>query len=250
MLHHDGFLGDSRTVGGKVGSAHPTIPIDRRHLLKLGGMTLMGAVLGQVSYAAPARAIVQPLSPDSVLAELMAGNQRFMTQHSNGPHRSLDRIHSLSQGQNPIVTILSCADSRVPAELLFDQGFGDIFNVRVAGNIVTPEVLASLEFAVELLETPLLMVLGHERCGAVTAAVKNQPVPGHIGNFIDEIRPAVLQTEKLEGDPIANAVNANVQLQISKLLRQSDLIRDRQTNGQVKVVAARYDLDNGGVSLL
>lgn len=223
---------------------------DRRQLLKLGGMNLMAAVLGQTGFAKPARAIVSRPTPETILADLMAGNQRFMTQHSIDPHRSIARIHELSQTQNPIVTVLSCADSRVPAEILFDQGLGDIFNVRVAGNIVTPEVLASLEFAVGLLETPLLMVLGHERCGAVTAAVKHQAVPGHISNFIDEILPAVKQTEALSGDPIANAVNANVQLQITKLLAQSELITDRQNQGLVKVVAARYDLDNGAVSLL
>jgi carbonic anhydrase len=222
----------------------------RRTLLKFGGVTILGSVLGLLGFAPSARAIVTRPTPESILADLMAGNERFMTQHSIDPHRSLDRIHELSQGQNPIVTILSCADSRVPAEILFDQGLGDIFNVRVAGNIVTPEVLASLEFAVGLLETPLLMVLGHERCGAVTAAVKHQPVPGHISNFIDEILPAVKQTENMPGDPIANAVNANIQLQITQLLQQSELISDRQNQGLVQVVAARYDLDSGAVSLL
>jgi carbonic anhydrase len=127
---------------------------------------------------------------------------------------------------------------------------GDLFNVRVAGNIVTPEVLGSLEYAVELLETPLLMVLGHERCGAVTAAVQHQTVPGHIGDFLDEIQPAVAQTKDLPGDPIDNAVIANVQIQIQQMLKQSDLIRQRQTNGQVTIVGARYDLDSGVVTIL
>lgn len=192
----------------------------------------------------------QQPTPDEVLESLMAGNERFVAHHAQHPHTSLERITELASGQHPIVTILSCADSRVPAELLFDMGLGDIFNVRVAGNIVTPEVLASLEYAVELLETPVLMILGHERCGAVTAAVKHQSVPGHISDFIDEILPAVEQVQDRPGDPIDNAVRANVDRQIQVLLARSDLIRQRQTLGQVKVVGARYDLDSGNVSLI
>jgi carbonic anhydrase len=222
---------------------------DRRTFLKLGGTTLTSAVLGQV--ARPEIAIAAPnITPAIAYKTLMEGNQRFVAQTLTGPHRSADRRAELAQGQRPIATILSCADSRVPAELLFDLGLGDIFNVRVAGNIVTPEVLASLEYAVELLETPIMMVLGHERCGAVTAAVKQQTVPGHIADFIDEIQPAVTQSQNLPGDPIDNAVIANVQLQIDRLLQQSNLIRQRQTKGLVKVIGARYDLDSGAVTLL
>jgi carbonic anhydrase len=221
---------------------------DRRSLLKLGGFSLISAVLGQVPTA---RAIAAPnIAPAVAYKTLMEGNQRFVRSLLTGPHRSADRRTELAQGQRPIATILSCADSRVPAELLFDQGLGDLFNVRVAGNIVTPEVLGSLEYAVELLETPLLMVLGHERCGAVTAAVQHQTVPGHIGDFLDEIQPAVAQTKDLPGDPIDNAVIANVQIQIQQMLKQSDLIRQRQTNGQVTIVGARYDLDSGVVTIL
>jgi carbonic anhydrase len=222
---------------------------DRRTFLKLGGTTLMSAVLGQV--ARPAIAIAAPnIAPAIAYKTLMEGNQRFVRQQPIGMHRSAERRAELAQGQRPIATILSCADSRVPAELLFDLGFGDLFNVRVAGNIVTPEVLASLEYAVELLETPIMMVLGHERCGAVTAAVKRQTVPGHIADFIDEIQPAVKRSQNLPGDPIDNAVSANVQLQIEQLLQRSSLIRQRQTNGQVKVIGARYDLDSGAVTLV
>jgi carbonic anhydrase len=222
--------------------------LDRRSLLKLGGFSLVSAVLGQV-LTVPAIAAPN-IAPAVAYKTLMEGNQRFVTGRLTGPHRSTDRRTELAQGQRPIATILSCADSRVPAELLFDQGLGDLFNIRVAGNIVTPEVLASLEFAVELLETPLLMVLGHERCGAVTAAVKQQRVPGHIGDFLDEIQSAVDQTKDQPGDPIDNAVMANVQIQMQRILKQSDLIRQRQTTGQVMIVGARYDLDSGMVTIL
>ncbi|NJN48493.1 MAG: carbonic anhydrase [Alkalinema sp. RL_2_19] len=222
----------------------------RRTLLKLGSTTLMAAVMQGVWPQKSALAQTAENTPDRVLELLMAGNQRFVAHKALHPHTSIERMAELSQGQHPIVTVLSCADSRVPAELLFDLGLGDVFNVRVAGNIVTPEVLASIEYAVELLETPILMVLGHERCGAVTAAVKHQAVPGHIGDFIDEILPAVEQTKDQPGDPIDNAVRANVKQQIQVLLQQSDLIRNRRANGQVKVISSRYDLDSGKVELL
>jgi carbonic anhydrase len=221
---------------------------DRRSLLKLGGFTLMGAVLSQVPMMG---AIAAPnIAPALAYKTLMEGNQRFVQGRARGPHRSVDRRTELAVGQRPIATILSCADSRVPAELLFDQGLGDLFNVRVAGNIVTPEVLGSLEYAVELLETPLLMVLGHERCGAITAAVKGQPVPGHIGDFLDELQTAVRQTKDQPGDPIDNAVTANIAIQIKQILKQSTLISQRQTSGQVTVIGGRYDLDTGLVTIV
>jgi carbonic anhydrase len=221
---------------------------DRRSLLKLGGFSLISAVLSQVPMP---HAIAAPnVAPAVAYKTLMEGNQRFVRGQLTGPHRSADRRAELAQGQRPIATILSCADSRVPAELLFDQGLGDLFNVRVAGNIVTPEVLGSLEYAVELLETPLLMVLGHERCGAVTAAVNAQAVPGHIGDFLDELQAAVKQTQNLPGDPIDNAVTANIQIQINQILKQSTLIAQRQTSGQVTIVGGRYDLDTGLVTIV
>lgn len=221
----------------------------RRSLFKLGSATLIAATT-QGFMPRVANAAMTERTPDRVIETLMAGNRRFVTHQAQHPHVSLQRITELAQAQHPIVTILSCADSRVPAELVFDMGLGDIFNVRVAGNIVTPEILASIEYAVELLETPVLMVLGHERCGAVTAAVNQKAVPGHISEFIDEILPAVNQVKDQPGDPIDNAVRANVDRQIQLLLQQSDLVRQRQTNGQVKLLGARYDLDRGEVTLL
>jgi carbonic anhydrase len=238
MSQYDGFLSN-----GFLGNSF----LDRRTLLKLGGFSLIGAVLSQQSTAIAGGTNI---APAVAYKTLMEGNQRFVSGQLAAPHRSPDRRTELAQGQRPIATILSCADSRVPAELLFDQGLGDLFNIRVAGNIVTPEVLGSLEFAVELLETPLLMVLGHERCGAVTAAVNGQPVPGHIGDFLDEIQPAIRQTKNQPGDPIDNAVTANVQIQIAQILKQSTLIAQRQTAGQVTIVGGRYDLDTGKVTII
>jgi carbonic anhydrase len=137
----------------------------------------------------------------------------------------------------------------VTAEIIFDQGLGDIFDVRVAGNIATPAVIGSIEYAVALLETPLLMVLGHERCGAVTAAVDHGILGGAMGTFVDAILPAVDSVKGQPGDAVDNAVSANVSYQVDQLLR-SELVRDRQASVQLHIVGARYDLDTGIVTLV
>jgi carbonic anhydrase len=155
----------------------------------------------------------------------------------------------VAQSQHPFATVLSCADSRVPVEIVFDQGIGDIFDVRIAGNIATPEALGSIEYAISLLDTPLLMVLGHERCGAVTAAVQNEPLPGKIGTFVNAILPAVEQVKDLPGDAVDNAVIANVRYQIQQLQRSS-LLAERLQSGRLKLVGGRYDLDTGAVTLI
>lgn len=228
--------------------------IDRRRVLALGGGLLGLATLGPSVWpmkSAAAAGALSPssLSPEEALKRLLDGNQRFTGHHLEHPDQSEERVLELTQAQHPFATVLSCADSRVTAEIIFDQGLGDIFDVRVAGNIATPEVVGSIEYAVELLETPLLMVLGHERCGAVTAAVENKPLPGAIGSFVDAILPAVNQVKGQPGDIVDNAVSANVRYQVGQLMR-SQLVRDRQQSGQLQVVGARYDLDTGTVTLV
>jgi carbonic anhydrase len=137
----------------------------------------------------------------------------------------------------------------VPTEIIFDQGIGDVFDVRVAGNIVTPETLGSIEYAVVLLGTPLLMVLGHERCGAVTAAVQNGALLGEIGSFVKAIKPAVKRVKDQPGDAVENAVVANVQYQIERLKR-SQLLTEQIKSGKLKIVGGRYDLDTGSVTMI
>jgi carbonic anhydrase len=228
--------------------------INRRSLLKLGAASLVSASMTGLWPARSAQAAVSALDPDEVLRSLLDGNLRFVEHHENHPHQSAKRMQELAQGQHPVATILSCADSRVPAELLFDVGLGDVFNVRVAGNVVNPEVIGSLEYAVALLNTPLLIVLGHERCGAVTAAVQHQSVPGSIGAFVRDIEPAIELAGIHESDELGVAIDktviANVHLQLDRLLERSDLIRDRISNGSLKVVGARYDLDSGAVRVV
>lgn len=227
--------------------------IDRRRVLTLGGgllgLAAIGPALWPARSATAATLVPSSLSPEEALQRLLDGNLRFTGHHLEHPDQSEERVLELTQAQHPFATVLSCADSRVAAEIVFDQGLGDIFDVRVAGNIATPEVLGSIEYAVELLETPLLMVLGHERCGAVTAAVKNELLPGDIGTFVRAILPAVDQVKGLPGDAVDNAVTANVRYQVEQVLR-SPLVRDRQRSGQLQVVGARYDLDSGTVTLV
>lgn len=231
---------------------HSDRGIDRRRVLIGGGLlglAALGPALWPTKSAAAATLAPSSLSPEEALQRLLDGNQRFTGHHLEHPDQSEERVLELTQSQHPFATVLSCADSRVAAEIIFDQGLGDIFDVRVAGNIATPEVVGSIEYAVELLETPLLMVLGHERCGAVTAAVKNEPLPGEIGTFVQAILPAVNQVKGQPGDAVDNAVTANVRYQVEQVLRSS-LVRDRQRSGQLQVVGARYDLDTGTVTLV
>ncbi|OLP16184.1 carbonic anhydrase [Leptolyngbya sp. 'hensonii'] len=227
--------------------------LDRRHVLKLGAVAAYGLVATAADWwqhPEPAWAAEPPaVSPDVALQKLMEGNQRFVQQRTRHPNQNRARLQEVAQAQHPFATILSCADSRVPSEILFDQGLGDIFDVRVAGNIVTPEALGSLEYAVALLNSPLLMVLGHERCGAVTAAVQGEALPGSIGTFVKAIKPALARVRGQQGDTVDNAVTANVQYQMERL-QKSSLLTERIRSSQLKLVGGRYDLDTGVVTIV
>ncbi|PMB37950.1 carbonic anhydrase, partial [Fischerella thermalis CCMEE 5330] len=185
--------------------------MERRDFLKWGAFGGLGLVvtasdlLWQIKQVQAAELPVTAslsLSPDAALQRLMEGNQRFVQHQPQYPDQSQARLQEVAQAQHPFATILSCADSRVPAEIIFDQGIGDIFDVRIAGNIATPEAIGSIEYAVALLNTPLLMVLGHERCGAVTAAVQNERLPGDISTFVKAIKPVVAKVKYQPGDTV------------------------------------------------
>lgn len=226
----------------------------RRAFLKRGAIGVVGLgittrdLFWQTKLAQAAE-LPAALSPDAALQKLLEGNQRFVKQESQHPHQSQARLLEVAQAQHPFATVLSCADSRVPAEILFDQGIGDIFDIRIAGNIATPEAIGSIEYAVGLLGSPLIMVLGHERCGAVTAAVQKEALPGDISTFVKAIQPALTGLEKPTPDGIDRAVTANVHYQIDQL-RRSSLLAERLQSGKLKIVAGRYDLDTGTVTIL
>ena len=212
---------------------------------------LSSAVIGVVAQtgielAAPERLSAQTnLSPDAALQELLAGNQRFAaTQLKSIDHDlSILREHTVGK-QEPFAAVLSCADSRVPAELVFDQTIGQIFVTRVAGNIVTPEIIASLEYGVAVLGVKALLVLGHSSCGAVKAAMKADAVPGQISTLYPHLRQAVQQSD----GNLDKAIEANAKIQAELLRTSSTVIRDAFKGGKLKVESGIYDLATGKVT--
>ena len=224
--------------------------LGRRHLLKLMGITGIGAFSGLFGNASSVLASTKNMSADDALNRLLEGNHRFTQQQSEYPHQGLKRLQEVAYTQHPYATILSCADSRVPAEIIFDVGIGDLFDIRVAGNIVTPEVLGSIEYAVLQLNTPLILVLGHERCGAITAAVKGGKLPGSIGTLVAAIRPGIDLAEGTSDASIEKAVVANVAYQMKAVKRNSPLIAEQVLQNKLKIVGGRYDLDSGKVEII
>jgi len=227
--------------------------ISRRNSLKfVAGAIGTGilAVRAGAELAAPAPVIAQNnVTPDQALQMLIDGNQRFVQARREKPNQTWTRIAAVAPSQAPFAAILGCADSRVPAEIVFDRGFGDIFVCRVAGNVATPEEIGSLEFGTLLLGAKVLMVLGHERCGAVKAAIEGGALPGHINSLTDAIQPAVESSKNKPGDKVANAVKANVSLQASRL-KASPVINQLIEEGKLKIVGGYYDLDTGAVEIL
>lgn len=187
------------------------------------------------------------LTPDEALKALTDGNQRYVS----GQLKSLDEDLSIlkaktAEKQEPFAAILSCADSRVPVEFVFDQSIGHLFVVRVAGNISTPEITASLEYGIAVLGTRVLMVLGHSNCGAVKATIEGKAVPGQISALYAPIRPAV----DAAGPDLNAAIDANAKIQAGLLSQASPIIAGAIKEGKLKVVPARYDIATGQVSLL
>jgi len=187
---------------------------------------------------------------DFALAELSAGNTHHVAHRYRHPHETANRQRELVSGQHPHAEILSCSDSRVPPEVIFDQGLGDLFVVRVAGNVVSDTELGSLEYGAAHLHVPLLVVLGHQHCGAVTAAVDGDGVEGHISALMTLLRPAVEKTRGLPGDPVENAVKANVEMVVKQLRTSTPLLAELVAHRKLKVVGAVYSLDTGRVTWL
>jgi len=191
-----------------------------------------------------------PISPNEALRRLLDGNQRFIHQKRKYPDQSLEHLRLVAKAQYPFAAILGCADSRVPAEIVFDQGLGDLFVVRVAGNVVSDTVIASLEYSTVVLGSQLIVVLGHRRCGAVAEAIKNQPLPGRIGLIIEGIKPSLERVKFRTGDNMQDAVLANIQYQAEKLQESSTILAKFLHEGKLKIVGACYDIDTGKVSVI
>lgn len=249
--------------------------VDRRFLLRwgalAGGALASGAVLAGCGSdedtptpsttrrrrsPTPRRAKAPSrLTPAQALSRLKEGNARFVAGKPEYPDQSEDYRKELAAGQHPFAQVLSCVDSRVPPELLFDQGFGDLFVTRSAGQVVDRAVRGSLQFGVHELEIPLLVVLGHEKCGAVNAALeavekKSKPLGNDIDALVAGIRPAVAQAEKAEAaDPLDAAVRYNV-ANIVAALGADELLAEAVGKREMRIVGARYDLDTGSVTFL
>ena len=184
----------------------------------------------------------------SALAELKAGNERFAGHHTTHPHQTTARRSELAGGQRPHAVILACADSRVAPEIVFDQGLGDLFTVRVAGNIAGDAEIASIEYAVEHLHTPLIVVMGHQSCGAVGAAIEGGEAPGHLPALISAIEPSVTKARTMQGDLSDNAIRLNVQAVVAQLAASHPILAEHVAQGTLKVVGAVYSLKTGHVT--
>ncbi|MEG4105531.1 carbonic anhydrase [Microcoleus sp. S13_C5] len=226
--------------------------ISRRNLMLRAGAGMLAASFAPALLQAQAANAqeISDITPNSALKKLMAGNQRYIEQKRTFPDQARSRIVEVAQAQHPFATILACSDSRVTPEIIFDQGLGDLFDIRVAGNFLDDGVLGNIEYAALELGVPLLVILGHERCGAVKAALDGKAVPGHISTLVAAIKPAVDSTKGQTGDAWDNAVRANVKMNVNKLQSSSPILAEAVKAGKLKVVGGRYDLDSGKVEII
>lgn len=185
------------------------------------------------------------VAPDDAMKKLVAGNERFASGRNVGARHVVERRSETAQSQHPFAIIITCADSRVGPELVFDQNVGDLFVVRTAGNLVDDHALGSIEYAVEHLGARLIVVMGHERCGAVKAALGSSTAPGHVNSLVRDIQPAVLAAKGKPGDPLSATIEENAKLVAQQIRSQAHL---GELAGQTQVMVGVYDLDTGVVS--
>lgn len=180
---------------------------------------------------------------DNPLHKLVEGNQSFVEKSSEYS------LQNFTEGQSPFAVILSCSDSRVPPEIIFNQGIGDLFVIRIAGNVSDVTATASIEYAAAVLHTPLILVLGHEHCGAVKAAIKGGDLGENLNALVAMIQPAVEKSKEEEGDLLTNAIEENVRM-VKLGLRDSKIINDLEADGKLKIAGAVYSLETGIIKLV
>lgn len=190
------------------------------------------------------------LSGPDALQRLLDGNKRFMSGKLEHPNHCEESRRGLVSGQDPLAVVLTCADSRVPPVDVFDQGLGDIFVVRVAGNVINDQILGSIEYAVAHLHTPLVMVMGHSSCGAVSAVAQGVKLDGHIASLTPSIDAALKKTKGMEGHWTNNAAKVLARTTARKIAESEPIIADLVQEGRVLVVASYYDLETGEVAVL
>jgi carbonic anhydrase len=187
---------------------------------------------------------VASVTPEVALARLKEGNARFVGNPVSQGKPTAARRSETAETQHPFAIVVGCADSRTAPELVFDQNIGDLFVVRTAGNLVDDHGLGSIEYAVDHLGTRLIVVLGHQRCGAVKAAMESATAPGHVGSLVRDIQPAVAAAKAEPGDALANTVKANARLMAETIRKEAEL---GEHKSEVRVVTGYYDLDSGKV---
>lgn len=232
------------------------IRVTRRNTLTLTASALAAALTAGPAFAAKNKPPPKPqnvISPDAALDRLTKGNGRYI-RGTALRHDFAHEREALSGGQNPFAAILSCADSRIAPELCFDTARGDLFVCRIAGNFASDEMIASLEYAVQVLKTPLIMVLGHEACGAVDATIKSvkdgSTLPGHLPSLVAALKPAVDAVQGQSGDTLANAIQRNVVLNVERLKNAGPILSAFASDNKIRVVGAIYQLRTGQVRLL
>jgi carbonic anhydrase len=228
----------------------------RRAVLGLVATSTIGLAFGGAAMAKEVKTPPKPqnaLSPEASLERLLKGNHRYV----EGLSRRHDFKHereALTSGQNPYAGILGCADSRIAPEYAFDSGRGDLFVCRVAGNFANDDTVASMEYAVAILGTPLLLVLGHDACGAVDATIKslkdNTVLPGHLPSLVTALAPAVKAVSQDEGNPLDNAIRQNVIDNVAKLKSATPILSAAVEQGKLKVVGGIYRLADGRVDMV
>jgi carbonic anhydrase len=196
------------------------------------------------------KATQEQITPADALNRLIEGNKRF-TQNAQAQRDLQEQVLDTSKGQYPFAAILSCIDSRVPAEIVFDQGIGDVFSARVAGNIVNEDILGSIEYACKVAGSKLVVVMGHSKCGAVTAACKNVEL-GNITALLSKIKPAVASCSEIEMDDagIEKVTVENVMINIDRMRAESEILAQMEQEGQIKIVGAIYNVSNGQVAFI
>jgi carbonic anhydrase len=230
--------------------------VSRRAFLLCAGAAISSFAMPRCGFAEAPKAPPKQenvLSPAAALKRLMAGNERYV----DGVAKRHDFRHereALVRGQNPFAGVLSCADSRIAPEYAFDTGRGDLFVCRIAGNFISTDVIASFEYAVQVLNTPLLMVLGHRSCGAVDATIKSirdgTSLPGHLPALVEAIAPAVKEAMGKPGDALDNAIKANVLLNVENLKAATPIISAAVAEKKINVVGGIYNLEDGRVDLV
>jgi carbonic anhydrase len=232
-----------------MSTSFSNLAASRRQFLHMGATgVVVGLLTSSIELALPPQAGAQStLTPDAALAELMAGNERFVTRRITSDAQDLAILkQNNAEKQEPFAAVLSCADSRVPVELVFDQTIGHIFVTRLAGNFATSEIIASLEYGAAVLGTKVILVMGHAGCGAVKATIQGAEVPGQISALYPHIQPAVDQA----GNNLEAATKANAKIQAALLAESSTVIKGLVKEGKLKVAAGYYDVATGSVMLL